>query len=87
MIDDHSINFAATNGDTLDQKGLAPCHACTGNPCGDHGECIASADGTFTCNCDDKYSGKFCDTNGKLFYYLLALPNCLHDKIRTSNIN
>ena len=74
MIDDQSINFAVTNGDTLDQKGLASCPACLGNPCGDHGTCVAGADEKVTCKCNENYSGKFCDiAKGKHFNCLFLL--------------
>ena len=69
MIDDRSINFDATNGDTLEQKDLAPCQACAGKPCGDHGACVPNGDDEFTCKCDEKYTGKFCNNKGKLFLY------------------
>ena len=70
VIDGHSINFDANNGDTLEQKGLETCDACTGNPCGKHGKCIADTDNDFTCECDENYAGKYCTAKGKHGYYL-----------------
>ena len=67
MIDDQSINFDASNGDTLEQKGLGTCPGCIGKPCGDHGTCVPGVGDKFTCRCDETYSGKLCDTpKGKI---------------------
>ena len=61
VINEQSINLATTNGDTLDQRGLAPCPSCVGKPCGDHGTCVSGVNDKFTCTCDENYSGKLCE--------------------------
>ena len=69
MIDGHAINFDKNNGDTLEQKGLETCHACTGEPCGTHGKCILGTGDQFTCECEENYSGKYCTAKGELCVY------------------
>lgn len=78
IIDDHTINFARKDGDTLEQRALVPCPMCLGKICGNHGVCVPHDDDRrFTCKCDDKYTGKFCERKG--FTQFMSYENFVSD--------
>ena len=60
------VAVGSTKCDLLSTIFLLGTSSCTPSPCGAHGTCISAVLPTGTlavCNCEDRWTGKFCDVN------------------------